>query len=55
MEKKEIKEMVELGQQENNKNEYDGCDVSGLYWMDHDLYPGHETWPEDPRDQYVDD
>lgn len=44
MEKKEINEMVELVQQENN-NEYDGCDVSGLYWMDNDLYPGHETWP----------
>ena len=54
MEKKEIKEMAELVQQENN-NEYDGCDVSWLYWMDDDLYPNHETWPEDPRDQYIDD
>ena len=31
MEKKEIKEMAELVQQEDNTNEYDGCDVSGLY------------------------
>lgn len=30
MEKKEIKEMAELDQQENNINEYDGCDISGL-------------------------
>ena len=55
MEKKEIKETAELDQQENNTNEYDSYDVSGLYWIDNDLYPGHETWPEDPRDQFIDD
>ena len=52
MEKKERNVTEELDQLENN--EYDGCDVTGLYWIDEDLYPGHETWPEDPRDQVLD-
>lgn len=52
MEKKERNVTEESGLQENN--EYDGCDVTGLYWVDEELYPGHETWPEDPRDQVLD-
>ena len=68
MEKKERNVTEELDQQENNdfegcsvidlysveENEYDGCDVTGLYWVDEDLYPNHEIWPEDPRDQVLD-
>ena len=41
MEKKERNVTEELDLQENN--EYDGCDVTGLYWVDEELYPGHET------------
>lgn len=52
MEKKERNVMEELDLQESN--EYDGCDATGLHWVDEELYPNHETWPEDPRDQLLD-
>lgn len=58
MEKKERNVMEELDQQENNgyyDNGYVDCDVTGLYWIDEELYPNHETWSDDPRDQLLED
>lgn len=49
-----IKDLYSIDESSNHNNEYDGCDITGLYWVDEDLYPNHEIWPEDPRDQVLD-